>query len=256
MPILTNACVKLHGNQDSTMLVRVLFDTGSEGNVITEKCANRAKLPKRNFSIEIEGITGKEIMDYGAVIVKLSAWFDSSDKIIIMRQCVIMKSLPMARKTECSPDIPAFRAITKADPNFHKAGYADILLGLDTWSDIVMNHLLRSGDGLCAQLSRFGYAIFGTVELEPKSTKTISVARLSFNERESQRLDELLQRFWEAEEESEIDHILSANEIIAEEFYKKTTIRANDGRFVVRIPLLDDITLGDSREIAHRRFLQ
>ncbi|XP_055309981.1 uncharacterized protein LOC129573493, partial [Sitodiplosis mosellana] len=255
-PILTTACVKLHGNNGTTMLVRVLFDSGSEGDIITEKCANRANLLKTNFSIEVEGITGSEIIDYGAVVIKLSAWFDESDEILIKRQCIIMKKLPIARKTECASDIPAFRSITKADPNFHKAGYADILLGINTWSDVVMNHLLWSGEGLCAQLTRFGYAIFGSVEVQQKPIKKLVITKVNVNESESQRLDEILRRFWEEEEESDVERMFSADELKAEEFYKATTKRAKDGRFIVRLPMTNEIQLGDSREIAYRRFMQ
>lgn len=70
LPVLTTACVKLYGNKGSTLLVRVLFNTESEEDVITGKFANKAKLQKKNLSTEIEAIKGKQIIDHGALIVK------------------------------------------------------------------------------------------------------------------------------------------------------------------------------------------
>ncbi|XP_031630836.1 uncharacterized protein LOC116345538, partial [Contarinia nasturtii] len=236
---------------------RVLFDMGSEVNLIIERLVYRANLPRQRYYIEIEGVTGINVANY-VTMIKFSPWFDDEERICIFKVCVVMKQLPIAQRTECRADIKEFQHIVKADPKFNRAGFADILLGIDTWSEILMGQVLWSSIGLCAQLTTFGYAIFGTIEATPKLSASVSyVGRAVMCSEETHRLDKLLQRFWECEEELIVGKVLSNEEQQAIEYYRKTTIRAEDGRFIVRIPFRkSDTELGQSRGIALQRFYQ
>lgn len=72
---------------------------------------------------------------------------------------------------------------------------------------------------------------------------------------DSSRLDDLLKKFWEEEEIDDNERILSKTEKQAIDHYFKNIKRANDGRFIARIPLIEgDIILGESREISRQRF--
>lgn len=82
---------------------------------------------------------------------------------MLFKSFIILKKLPPAQKTNLSPRIKEFESIVRADPYFHKEGAADILLGVDTWADIVTTHIIRSQSGLIAQSTILGYAIFGTI---------------------------------------------------------------------------------------------
>lgn len=79
-PVLATVCVKLFNSAGSFIFVRVLFNSGSEVNLITEKCANQAKLPKRKLSIQLEGITGTQWADLGEVCAQISPWFNTPRK--------------------------------------------------------------------------------------------------------------------------------------------------------------------------------
>lgn len=59
------------------LFVRVLFDTASEVNLIT-RCMIYANLPRKRFTMELEGITGLQLTDYIAMI-KISPWYEQSD---------------------------------------------------------------------------------------------------------------------------------------------------------------------------------
>lgn len=235
----------------------MLFDTGSEVNLITEKTVRRANLPKRKFSIQIEGVTGIQVADYLA-LVKISPWFDECGEIFLFKSCVVLKQLPIAQRTECAADINEFNSIVKADPYFNKAGFADILLGIDTWAEIILSQVIWSSIGLCAQLTKFGYAIFGAVKATPKLSASVScIGRAIMSGEESRRLDELLQKFWEREEEFSDEQILSNEEQQFIDHYNQTTTRAENGQFIVRLPLIEgDTELGDSRATALHRFYQ
>lgn len=239
------------------IIVRALFDKGSEINLITIKCVNRANLIKRNFSIELEGIIASQIVNNGITYAKLSPWFDMDEETVIFKSFVIMKQLPFAQRNDISSQSAAFNDLVKADPYFYKTGHADILLGVDTWAEIVMNDLRWNGSGLCAQQTIFGYAIFGSIQRTPSLAASISFGRIFIND-DNERLDDLLQKFWIEEQPINPDEpILSEAELRAEKIYEQTTTRASDGAFIVRMPLIDgDIELGDSRKIAMERFFQ
>ncbi|XP_055308058.1 uncharacterized protein LOC129572158 [Sitodiplosis mosellana] len=214
-------------------------------------------LPKKKFSIQIEGVTGIEVASHTALI-KISPWYEKNDENCLYKTCVVLKKLPVAQRMEFSADIPEFQSIIKADPNFNKAGFADILLGIDTWAEIIMDRVLRSSTGLCAQLTKFGYAIFGAINSTPRFTASVlCIGRAIMSGEESHRWDELLQKFWENEEIPSVEQILSESEQRAIDHYNKNTVRAENGQFIVRLPFIDDkVDFGKSREIALQRFYQ
>lgn len=257
LTVLATGRLKLYNNAGAFIFVRVLFDTGSEANLITEKCANRAMLSREKFSVEMEGITGTQIVNYGMVNARIAPWFDSIREFSLHKTFIVMKKLPPAQKNECNAaDIASFEHLRKADPSFHKAGNADLILGIDTWSDIILSRVIWSGKGLCAQLTRFGYAIFGTIKATPNLSATVWCGRTIMNEQNGCKLEELIQRFW-AEEELSDEPVLSIEDQLAIDLYRKTTKRADDGRFIVKLPLKEgDIELGDSKKIAMDRFFQ
>lgn len=47
---------------------------------------------------------------------------------------------------------------------------------------IVMNHLVWSGEGLCAQSTRFGYVIFGTVDTTTKKNDNNVTGEIKFEQ--------------------------------------------------------------------------
>lgn len=144
-----------------------------------------------------------------------------------------MKSLPIAQRNDCVAAVPEFEGLRKADPHFYKAGFVDLLLGIETWSEIVLGQIERSHIGLCVQSTRFGYTIFGSVE----ATQTLK-ASSSFVGRVLSKEDDS-KRFWEDEELSE-DPIISPEERKAIDYYA-TTVRADDACFIVRLPLMETL---------------
>lgn len=249
--------MRLYNKKGTYILVRVLFDMGSEVNLIMDKCAGRANLKRKKFSLELESVLSTETIDYGYVNAKLMPWYDTSEENFIFKSLVIMKKLPIAQRTEVKSDVTEFRDLVKADPHFYRAGGADVLLGIDTWAEIVMNDVKWSSCGLCAQATKFGYAIFGSVEPTESLKCTVASLQKVIDDRAEYRLDELLTHFWEQEELSDETKFLSPDEQCAEDHYKRNTYRADDGRFVASLPFRqEDTELGESRRIALERFYQ
>jgi len=68
-------------------------------------------------------------------------------------------------------------------------------------------------------------------------------------------LDNALQRFWLIEDVSDTP-LYTIEGRACQEYFNKTVIRNDEGRFVVHLPFrVDSIKLGESYEIAKRRFL-
>lgn len=254
--MLATGYVKLSDNIGNTIFVRALFDTGAETNLISEQCLKRANFKCERFTIHLSGITGSKLIDSGSVRASLSPWFDSSDDNTLHRNFVLMKDMPLFRKTDFSSKIPEFERLRKADPYFNKSGAIDLLLGIDVWADIIKSEVIDSQTGLRAQNTKFGFAIFGTIEESSCSTIRILKASANIQSEAMDNLDKQIQRFWEMED-IDSSSSMTSEEKRAEEIFQSTVARNNDGRYVVRIPLIEKNTqLGDSKTIALNRFFQ
>lgn len=254
--MLTTGLVKLHNNIGQSFLVRAFLDNGSELNIISERLTNKANLLRRKYSIEIEGVTGSQWLDCSIVNATMSPWFDEQNEIRLFKTFITMKVLPAVQRADFSPNIEEFQQLQKADPRFYKASAVDLLLGIDTWTDIILERIIRSKIGLVAQATTFGYTISGTIKGEPNQSSIATFNHVAIKNESSKCLDDLLRKFWEEEELPE-ERIFSEAEMRAEEFFEKTTMRAENGRFIVRLPLINDNPeLGDSRRAAVERFYQ
>lgn len=69
----------------------------------------------------------------------------------------------------------------------------------------------------------------------------------------SSQLEERIERFWTIEEIEEKKHYTD-EEIICEKHFRQTTKRNEDGRYVVSLPQKENVNLGESFQIALRRF--
>ncbi|XP_073964431.1 uncharacterized protein [Choristoneura fumiferana] len=139
-----------------------------------------------------------------------------------------------------------------ADPTYNNPGKIDLLLGVNVYTDILMNGVIKGKPGSpLAQQTALGWIISGGAPVEEfgKNGKIVSM-HLSVN------LDNMLQRFWESETlETDNKNTLTPLEVRAEEIYVKTLARDHDGRFIVGLPFSSDTPIlpEQSREIAMKR---
>lgn len=254
LPILATGYVKLHDKFGNSNFVRVLFDKGSEKNLISESCVKIHNLKRENCSLVIDTVTGNELIN-GMVNACIEPWFNKSENKELNTSFIIMKKLPLI-KQGVKNIAPEFDDLVKADPEFYRAGKIDILLGVEAWSEIIESgEIIRSECGLADQPTKFGYAIFGAIKNIANSQPNYQILNTNVEEHEENELKKLLRRFWELEEFTE--KFVTADDERVEEFYKSTVSRLSDGRYIVRIPLIEgDQELGDSKQIALQRFMQ
>lgn len=184
----------------------------------------------------------------------MSPWFDTTNKTTIFKSFIILKSIPVIQKQSFDNNIVDFKNIIKADPNYNRPARIDMILGIEVWAEIVNEEIIRSKNGLCAQNTSFGHAIFESLTRAARNqTKGSIIATAVIDEEDvNERLYRLLLRFWEIEETHEIT--ASEDDKRAEEIFTLTTSRAASGRYIVQLPMLDGIELGESRSTALHRF--
>ncbi|XP_012152147.1 uncharacterized protein LOC105664034 [Megachile rotundata] len=141
------------------------------------------------------------------------------------------------------------RNITLADPDFHRPGPIDVLLGsgaaLSLLSIGQINLSPPHGPDLYIQKTRLGWVIGG-------SPPTSSQGRC-LNYHSNKTLQSSLTRFWEIEEGPQVQILSKANEYCEFHFMQHVSRRA-DGRYVVALPFNDKVTqLGESRSRALKR---
>ncbi|KAJ0169482.1 hypothetical protein K1T71_015069 [Dendrolimus kikuchii] len=141
--------------------------------------------------------------------------------------------------------------IKLADPTYMNPGKIDVLLGAEVYCDILLNGVMKHPQGhLLAQNTILGWIISGRVSQEVTTPNVISLHVQT-------RVDDLLKQFWEVENEPpSIKKKMTIDEKRCEELYESTTVRARDGRYIVRLPFNSDnpeCQYGEHKIIAEKR---
>jgi hypothetical protein len=140
-----------------------------------------------------------------------------------------------------------------ADPEFGIPGRIDILLGVDVFSQVLLNGRRKGCRGSPAAMETiFGWVLCGDISPGTNSQRVTtyhSIIRSSD--------DDIIRKFWEIEETpNKLESNLSIEECYVVNHYKTSHIRKPDGRFIVPLPKkMEKQTLGESRSQAVCRFL-
>lgn len=253
--ILATATVNIKSHIGSSHIARVLLDSGSQLNFITEELAHSLRLPRKNHQFNITGIdqvTTKTNQIVTASIQSRTTKFEGMFEFVVIRS--ISNQQPMSTISTKCLNIPS--NLPLADPYFHKSHRIDILLGAETFFELLSVGQVRLGNGLpTLQKTLLGWIISGrynpSIQTQNKFCHLATYKEaVSFC-----TLDETLKKFWEVEEIPS-KPFLSAEQVLCEDHFKKNTERLPNGRFQVRLPFNQDPkTLGTSFDIARRRFL-
>ncbi|XP_043264280.1 uncharacterized protein LOC122404410 [Colletes gigas] len=168
--------------------------------------------------------------------------------------CFVLKTI-----TEDMPNVLIDRTSTAtppgmqlADPNFAKSKQIDLLIGAGLfWQLLCVGQQKAGTGGLIWQKTRFGWVLGGQLNSLDDRTR-ISTCHVISNE----QLNNSLARFWELETVAlDKDRPLTDATNDAEQHFRRTTRRDDDGRYLVSIPFTNNIDqLGDSRAQAETRF--
>ncbi|XP_075157748.1 uncharacterized protein LOC142231014 [Haematobia irritans] len=251
MILLRTALVQIE-HMGEFFTVRALIDPGSQRTFISQRIQNLLKLPTIKANFEISGIGGqiqKSDKLCQMVIVSKNRDIRFSVSAIVLPN--VTKKLPTVSFEIPNPS--ELNDLELADPHFNKSSHIDLVLGNDSERFINIDGIKKN---ICGETSAYN-TIFGWVLSGPMRTETILSFSVNVLESEGTALSDLLRKFWD-QEEVPTSHLVSAADAFCEEFYKKTTTRISNGRYMVRLPFREEFSqsmyLGSSRFIAMAQY--
>lgn len=243
--LLSTAEVELINTKGNKFTLRALLDSGSQSNFITTRACKLLNLKKHETNIAINGINEGQSNITHKTEVKVQSKhnnFNTTMGCLVINK--ITGNLPCVKINRALVEIPP--NIKLADAHFHEPKEIDILIGAGIFYDLLCIGQIKN-KGLLYQKTKLGWVVTGTIENECFSKNLTSLHCT---------LHDSLQRFWKIDEISTNSKILTNEEEFCETVFKETTVRAPDGKFLVKLPLKRDLIcqLGESYELAKSRF--
>ncbi|XP_063994322.1 uncharacterized protein LOC135171624 [Diachasmimorpha longicaudata] len=245
--ILLTAVANVFNNRRSPVAGRILLDTGSTSNFITNSFAEKLNIPRKRCSIPVGTLNG--LTTYTKWKLKISV--QSRDgKYQGKFDCLTIPSISQFVPVRPIPknliEIP--KNIKLADPEFYKPAPIDILLGSGpTLSLLCIGQIKMHNQGrsnLYLQKTQLGWVIGGD-----SSACNEEIPRQVHHV----QLHNMLSKFWEIEEGPKRTYP-SPEEIAAEEHFRKYVRRDQSGKYIVALPFNEKkVKLGQSIEIAQKR---
>ncbi|KAK9503547.1 hypothetical protein O3M35_010081 [Rhynocoris fuscipes] len=159
--VLSTAVVFVLDNRGAHHLCRVLLDSGSQSNFISEKAANILRLPRQRVTTEINGISSSLSTSYYSVQCSIKSRINSYSASL---DCLILPTitiqLPTTPISISHINIPS--NLPLADPEFYKPSDIDMLIGAELFFDLLSEGRLKCVDNtLIIQNSAFGWILSG-----------------------------------------------------------------------------------------------
>ncbi|KMQ86020.1 bel12-ag transposon polyprotein [Lasius niger] len=130
--LLATARIRIVDRFRNIQEVRALIDQGSEATIITEKLAQRLRLPRRHTSIAVFGVGGQQTgVAKGSVSV--SVWPRSGKNSVSASALILPRLTVYATSSDASPtEWSHIRGLDLADSNLASLDPIDVLLGTST----------------------------------------------------------------------------------------------------------------------------
>lgn len=243
---LSTALVRVVDSKGNKHTARAILDNGSGINIASDALCSKLGLPRRNVSSTVSGFhnhVSHSTQSCSITIESLNSSYRTNLDCHIFTN--VTSAVPITYIDTKHIRIPS--GLCLSDPSYNIPAKVDLLIGADTFWDVLGSQKISLGKHLPElRSSELGWIVTGHI-LNPKCT----FSQCFFTQGQ---LDFDLTRFWEVDSVSP-KHSLSAEEHACEESFSLNTTRDDDGRFVVTIPLRQEPqVLGDSFEMAKRRF--
>lgn len=254
--ILSTVCVLVRDLNGKRHSCRALLDSGSQINFITNELCNRLNLQKFKSNLSISGINNKTSLTNARATICIESKFNNYktnlscfvlDQITgnIPNQYFSLKHLQIPQNIELS------------DKGCNNPAKIDILIGASLFWDLLCTGQVSLGHGKpILQKTKLGWTLGGIIDQFDINKVHMNSSLVCLNSTLSEDpLHEQLTKFWTLDECINNYNTHSAQEKFCEMNFVNTTLRDNDGRFVVCIPFKSNLeNLGDSKDIALKRF--
>lgn len=237
----------IHGRKHS---FRALLDSGSQASFITETAANILMLHKRYSPVNITTFANSASTRVREITTVKITPSGKSTPFFSVDTLIVPQITGLTPQTHVTPqNWENIKNLPLADPSYFIPRPVDLLLGADILPSILLNGQ-RAGNN---NEPRAMETVFGWVLMGPTNVRNLSSVT-TFCVSVFETLDNQLKQFWELEEIPTVRR-LSPEDALAEDIYKTTTTRQNNGRFIVTIPFKTPRPLlGDSRTVALQRY--
>lgn len=257
--VLSTAVVKVQNNQGKWQNCRALLDCGSQSSFITRSLSERLGLPRKRINLSILGIgPGTTSINHSVRARIYSSCSDYNIEVALLVIEKISDKIPSVNLEISTLELPA--GVALADPGYGKIGNIDMLLGAGVFWDVLGSEKIHLDKGMpLLQETKLGFVMAGAMDLGLRSVNQQQVVKgsrvkgcyLSSNCSVQQQLE----KFW-ALEEIGYEKRLTREEEECERFFRESTTKDKQGRFVVRLPIRAGVLeLGDSLGLAIKRFL-
>nr|CAH7737235.1 unnamed protein product [Callosobruchus chinensis] len=248
--LLSTALVRVVGTNGKSFIVRAVLDSGSQSSYLIADLCDTLGIQKEKMNLTVEGINNTVSQIKFKCSVELQSLSHDYKKVI---DCLVVPEI-----TGLIPSVPVDiskikipQNIALADPNFNVPSKISLLIGVNLFYELLCIGQTKLGPGMpILQRTRLGWIVSGNVPNDAVLGYKKTYCNFSVNN----EIEQQLTRFWEIEELSH-SNPLSYEEKLCEQHFSATTVRNDEGRFIVSIPFKDDIEkLGSSREHAEKRF--
>ncbi|XP_051864115.1 uncharacterized protein LOC127566213 [Drosophila albomicans] len=253
--ILATAVIKITTNSGDFVLARALLDSGSQINFVTEELAQRLHLRREDSCISLLGIGESNSQVKKKIHTVVKSRVGCNEYAIDLW---ILKSIS-GYQPDHTVNVSGWKIpdnIQLADPYFFKPQKIDLLIGAETFFDLLSVGQIKQGPECpILQKTNLGWIVSGRYTPGEKSHQKMTVT-LSYQEESLSSIDKTLLKFWTVEDVRSPSKVLSAEQQSCEDHFTNNVRRLPSGRFEVRLPFKSDShQLGCSFEVAKRRFM-
>ncbi|XP_055527445.1 uncharacterized protein LOC129720059 [Wyeomyia smithii] len=242
--------VNLIDSKGQAIPCRAFLDCGAQTNLISHEMYRKLGLEGLSVNIDVLGVSNARFKVNRLDTVKMNSQhtdYETNLKCLVVPR--ITSHLPCRSIDIANWKIPS--GLRLADPSFNKPSDVDLLIGITHFFPLMKPGQYVIDHGLAELREKeLGWVVSGEVHdiydpvINSQSVNAVSI----------ESLNEMIKRFWEVEELQ--DAVLpQAEEHPCKKIFRKTYRRNDSGRFIVDLPLRDNVDLLDrNRSSALRRF--
>ncbi|XP_014356362.2 uncharacterized protein LOC106709163 [Papilio machaon] len=251
--LLATAIVRAMSVNGVSHVIRALIDQGSQASFITEETVQLLGLKRQPINGLVSGVGDGHTRVKYMVSLHITSRHPPYNSIKVNAYVLSSLTTMLPSKVIHSPDWLELEMLPLADPSYLSPSKIDVLLGAEVYCEILKGDVIKNPTRrLIAQNTILGWIVSGKMSESGSSERVISMHTQI-------RAEDLLKRFWELEQETEINQkILPEEEKKCEEIFASTTTRNEDGRYVVRLPFNSvdpECQYGNMLKIAQNRFM-
>lgn len=243
--LLSTANIRIKSASGKFITCRALLDSASQNCLISKSCAEKLNLHQKPTSHRLIGINNT----YAETSLSHTTFSFSPH---FSAEMFTVDALVVSKVTTALPNFKLkiehwkhLNYLTLADPSYYREGDIDILLGADIFVSLITGPPILGPKGSPNALpTKLGHILSGQVTTQSSPTSSISCHAV---------VEESLQKFWELEAVPQPTK-LKEEDKLCEEIYVNSHKRNSEGRYIVKLPFVNDHALGDSETGALKRF--